>query len=169
VTGLHRVPGFDLLCALLAFAAAFASGCSGAAPRTARAHYERRAREITITTVPLLVKEQERVFPFLRQAFARGGVLENHEVYAFVPSTIVAVEGDTLRLVVINPEDDAHTLVLPGLALAIPGERTTRATYVAPRAGIYPLRCDLPAHAPMMSGQLVVPAPGAVTEPDSGK
>jgi plastocyanin len=123
---------------------------------------------VTITVVPLLVREQERVFPFLHQAFAHGGVLEGHEVYAFVPSTITAVEGDTLHLTVINPEDDAHTLVLPGLALTLPGQTTTRATYVAKAAGIYAFTCDLPAHAPMMWGQLVVLAPEAVRRGGAG-
>jgi hypothetical protein len=147
-------------CASLAVAALLAVGCSGGAPATPRARA--RAREVTITTVPLLVKEQEAQLPFLRSAFGEGGVLEGREVYAFVPSTIVAVEGDTLKLVLINPEDDAHTLVLPGLRVAVPGERTTRVTYVVPRAGVYSFLCDMPSHAPMMSGQLVVLAPGAV-------
>jgi plastocyanin len=120
-----------------------------------------------MTTVPLLVQEQAREFPFLREDFAKGGVLAGHEVYAFVPSTIVAGAGDTLRLVIVNPEDDAHTLALPGLRLALPGQRTTRATYVAPPAGIYPFACDIPSNMPMMSGQLVVLAPAALAGRDS--
>ena len=99
------------------------------------------------------------MFPFLRDAFARGGVLEGHEVYAFAPSTITVIEGDTLRLTVINPEDDLHMLLLPGLTLALPGQQTARATYVAPRAGIYRFMCNVPAHTPMMWGQLVVLSP----------
>lgn len=106
--------------------------------------------------------EQEGELPFLRKAFGKGGVLGGHEVYSFMPSTIAAVEGDTLRLTLINPEDDDHTLVLPGLALALPGERTTHAVYVAKEAGVYPITCNLPAHRPMMWGQLVVLSPLAV-------
>lgn len=111
---------------------------------------------MTITAVPVLVREHERLFPFLEADFARGGVLEGREVYAFVPSTITAIEGDTLHLTVVNPEDDAHTLVLPGLSLALPGQRITRASYVASTPGIFPFVCNLPAHMPMMWGQLVV-------------
>lgn len=72
------------------------------------------------------------------------------------------VEGDTARLALVNPEDDEHTLVLPGRTLTLPPERTTRADYVAPRAGVYPIYCNIPSHLPMMSGQLVVLSPLAV-------
>ncbi len=112
--------------------------------------------------LPDLVHEQEREFPFLKKAFAKGGVLEGHEVYSFMPSTIAAVEGDTLRLTLINPEDDDHTIVLPGLALGLPGGRTTHAVYIAAEPGVYPIACNLPAHRPMMWGQLVVLSPLAV-------
>ncbi len=116
-----------------------------------------------MTTVPLLVKEGRTVYPFLEAAFAKGGVLEGKEVYAFSPSTLVAVEGDTIHFTIVNPEDDVHTFVLPDLALALPAQRITRATYVARRAGIYPIICNVPAHAPMMSGQLIVLSPRAIT------
>ncbi|MFI5371483.1 MAG: cupredoxin domain-containing protein [Candidatus Eisenbacteria bacterium] len=140
-------------------------GCSQPTAMDTSRPYVPRTREITLTTVPMLVHEQEKVFPFLHQAFAKGGVLEDREVYAFVPGTITAVEGDTLQLSVVNPEDDLHTLVMPGLVLALPGGRTTHATYVAPPAGIYPFTCNVPTHMPMMWGQLVVLAPGAIGHP----
>ncbi len=124
--------------------------------------YVPQSREVTITMLPDLVHEQEREFPFLKKAFAKGGVLEGHEVYSFMPSTIAAVEGDTLRLTLINPEDDDHTIVLPGLALGLPGETTTHAVYVAKEPGAFPITCNLPAHRPMMWGQLVVLSPMAV-------
>jgi hypothetical protein len=135
-------------------------GCVGHAG--AGSHYHPQAREITITTVPLLVHEQAKEFPFLAADFARGGVLEGQEVYAFVPSTITAVEGDTLHLTVINPEDDLHSLVLPGLALTLQGQRTVKATYIVPRPGIYAFECNIPSHLPMMAGQLVVLSAEAV-------
>jgi plastocyanin len=137
-------------------------GCGGQAGTVAVPEYVPEAREVTITTVPVLVHEQEHLFPFLHEAFAKGGVLEGREVYAFVPSTITVIEGDTLHLTVINPEDDDHTLVLPGLSMKLPARRTTRASYVARTAGIYAFTCNLPEHMPMMWGQLVVLAPGAV-------
>jgi plastocyanin len=115
-----------------------------------------RAREIVITTVPLLTKELATTYPFLKKDFAAGGVLAGKEVYEFMPSTITVVEGDTLRLTFINPEDDAHSFVMEGLSVAIPGQSETHATYVAAHAGIYDFVCAIPAHLPMMRGQLVV-------------
>lgn len=130
---------------------ACARGAAVAAPR-----YRPRTRAITVTTVPLLVKEQRSVFPFLGAAFAKGGVLDGKEVYAFSPSTLTVVEGDTIHLTLINPEDDVHSFVVPDFAVSLPGNKTTEATYVARRAGIFPILCAVSAHLPMMSGQLVV-------------
>ena len=127
---------------------------NAAAVRTAS--YVPRVRNIAITTVPLLVKEEEKLLPFLKEDFAKGGVLEGKEVYAFSPSTVTVVEGDTIHFTLINPEDDVHSFVLPDLAVSLPGQKTTQATYIAKRAGIYPFVCAIQAHLPMMSGQLVV-------------
>ena len=159
----HAAPGgraprrtrrsLGLLCAMVASAA-----CARAPERAAAraVGYTPRVRDITITTVPLLVKEETGVLPFLASDFAKGGVLEGKEVYAFSPSTVTVVEGDTIRFTLINPEDDVHSFVLPDLAVPLPGQKTTTATYVARRAGIYPFVCAVQAHLPMMSGQLVV-------------
>jgi plastocyanin len=130
--------------------AAVAAACQTAPP------YAPRTRDVVITAVPLLTKEMQAIYPFLKQDFAPGGVLAGKEVYAFVPGTVTVMAGDTLRLTLLNPEDDAHTFVLPGLALALPGQSRTDTTYVAPAPGIYPFYCNLPAHAPMMHGELVV-------------
>ena len=127
-----------------------------AALSAAASRYVPRTREITITTVPLLVKEEQHVLPFLEQDFAKGGVLEGKEVYAFSPSTVTVIEGDTIHFTLINPEDDVHSFVLPDLAVSMPGQRVTKATYVARRAGIFPFVCAVQAHLPMMWGQLVV-------------
>jgi plastocyanin len=129
--------------------------------------YRPRGREITVTAVPLLVKELQGVYPFLEADFAKGGILEGKEVYAFVPSTIVVVQGDTIHFTLMNPTDDEHNFVLPGLEVALPGRQTTHATLVARRAGVFPLVCSIPEHAPMMSGQLVVLAPSAVEDTGS--
>lgn len=118
--------------------------------------YVPRIREITITTVPLLVKEQQSVFPFLKEDFAKGGVLDGKEVYGFSPGSITVVEGDTVHFTFINPEDDLHSFVLPDLVVTLPPQRITTATYVAKRAGIYPFVCSVQSHLPMMAGQLVV-------------
>ena len=79
------------------------------------------SREFTITAVPLLTKEMQRIYPFLAKDFAPGGVLEGKEVYAFEPSALTAYEGDTIRFTLINPEDDQHSFVLlPDLSVSLP-------------------------------------------------
>ena len=142
-----------LVAALLAFAS-----CRRDAPdRTAT--YTPRARAITVTTVPLLVKEQRSLFPFLGPAFDKGGALDGKEVYAFSPSTITVMEGDTIHFHFINPEDDVHSFVLPDFAVSLPGNHVVDTTYVARRVGIYSFECAVASHLPMMWGQLVVLAP----------
>jgi plastocyanin len=118
--------------------------------------YAPRERQFVITAVPLLTKETLAIYPFLREDFARGGVLEGKEVYAFVPSTLTAVEGDTIHFTFVNPEDDAHNFVLSGLSVELPGQSVTRADWRADRAGIFTFACTVPAHTPEMYGQLVV-------------
>ncbi len=130
------------------------------APTAAR--YQPRTRELTVTTVPLLVKEQQSVLPFLKADFAKGGVLDGKEVYGFLPSSLTVVEGDTIHFTFINPEDDQHSFVLPDLVVQLPPQQTTYATYIAKRAGVYPFVCSVPSHLPMMAGQLVVLSPLAV-------
>ncbi len=115
-----------------------------------------RSVDVVITAVPLLTKELAAVYPFLKQDFAAGGVLEGKEVYAFVPSTITVREGDTLRLRLVNPEDDEHTFVLPDLFVKLPGQSVTDARWVARRPGIFNFTCVVPAHLPMMHGEIVV-------------
>ncbi|MGH7603672.1 MAG: cupredoxin domain-containing protein [Gemmatimonadaceae bacterium] len=109
-----------------------------------------------MTTVPLLTKELQTIYPFLGRDFGRGGVLEGKEVYAFSPSSLTVVQGDTIHFTLINPEDDAHTFVLPGLAVNLRPQSTVIADYIARNAGVFEYVCDIPAHSPMMYGQLVV-------------
>jgi hypothetical protein len=135
--------------------------CRGAVPPSVPA-YVPRARTVTITTVPLLVRESGKVFPFLAPDFAPGGVLDGKEVYGFSPSTVTVVAGDTIHFTFINPEDDDHSFVLPDLAVPLPPQQVTTATYVAARPGIYPFFCSVAKHLPMMWGQLVVLAPASV-------
>jgi plastocyanin len=131
-------------------------------PTPAVPSYQPRTRELTVTTVPLLVKEEQSVLPFLKADFAKGAVLDGKEVYGFSPSTLTVVEGDTIHFTLINPEDDDHSFVLPDLAVPLPPQKVTHATYVAKRAGIYPFMCAVASHLPMMTGQLVVLSPASV-------
>lgn len=135
------------------------AGCDRLEKAQPGSAYVPRRRDITVTTVPLLVKEQAGVLPFLKEDFARSGVLDGKEVYAFSPSTVTAIEGDTIHFTFINPEDDLHSFVLPDLVVSLPPQKTTTAVYVAKRRGIYPFVCSVASHLPMMSGQLVVLAP----------
>jgi len=118
------------------------------------------SRAVTVTTVPLLVKEQQSIFPFLRSDFAKGGLLEGMEVYGFSPSTIVSYAGDTLQFTFVNPEDDPHTFVIDApearLAVAIQPQHVANATLVTRTPGIFIFRCTYPNHSRSMWGQLVV-------------
>lgn len=124
--------------------------------KQAAGSYVPQTRRITVTTVPLLVKEQQAVLPFLKEDFAKGGVLEGKEVYGFSPSSITVVEGDTIRFTLINPEDDDHSFVLPDFAVPLAPQKSVDTMYVARRPGIFPILCAVQSHLPMMSGQLVV-------------
>lgn len=135
-----------------------AAGCAQSRPPAA---YTPQVRELTLTTVPLLTKELQKIYPFLRQDFAPGGVLQGKEVYGFFPSTLTVVEGDTIHFTFVNPEDDTHQFVLQGLVVPLPGQSVTHASYVASRAGVFTFACVVPAHLPLMYGQLVV-LPAAV-------
>jgi hypothetical protein len=77
--------------------AAVVVGCSAIGGRPRQPLYVPQGREITVTTIPLLVRESEGKNAFLQSDFAKGGVLEGKEVYAFSPSTITVVEGDMPR------------------------------------------------------------------------
>ncbi len=132
------------------------AACTGGHTMPAGPGYTPVTRTVTITTVPLLVREDQRVLPFLQADFAKGGVLDGKEVYAFSPSSVTVVEGDTIHFVLINPEDDVHSFVLPDMAVSLPPQKTTMASYVAKRAGVFRFLCSIPAHLPMMWGQLIV-------------
>lgn len=149
-------------CSALALALAMALASSCAPPRENVAAYVPRSREMALTAVPLLTKEMRRIYPFLERDFAPAGVLEGREVYAFLPSAVTVVEGDTVHFRFVNLEDDAHTFVLGELAVGLPGQSVTSATWVARRAGIYTFTCNIASHQPSMWGQVIVLAPAAV-------
>jgi uncharacterized cupredoxin-like copper-binding protein len=143
-----RVPGKWLLLFSLAILA-----CEKPAEKP---KYQPRTRELTVTAVPILTKELQTTYPFLVRDFGRGGVLEGKEVYAFLPNSLTVVQGDTIHFTLINPEDDEHNFVLPGLAVTLRPQSTVIADYIARNAGVFEYVCNIPAHSPMMYGQLVV-------------
>lgn len=134
----------------------------GGCGRVPAARYTPVTRQVTITTLPLLVKEQVKLLPFLGADFAPGGVLAGKEVYGFYPSAVTAGVGDTLHFTFLNPEDDAHSFVLGNLVVQLPGQQVTHATWIAPAPGIFPFICAIPSHQPMMRGEIVVLAPAAL-------
>jgi plastocyanin len=157
--GRLAAPGHSL-CALIA---SWLLGACVAPSPTVHSTYQPRTRPATITTVPLLVREQARTFPFLARDFAHGGVLDGKEVYGFSPSTLVAYVGDTLSVTVVNPEDDVHNFVIEDpaeqTAVSLAPQATTRLSIVARAVGIYTFRCTIVTHQPFMNGQLIVLTP----------
>ena len=88
-----------------------------------------RAREIVITTVPLLTKELATTYPFLKKDFATGGVLAGKEVYEFMPSTITVAESDTLRLTfIILKTTRTRSSWMVCRSRSLPSRRPTRHT-----------------------------------------
>ncbi len=156
---MHRSTNAALAATLLLLAA-----CAGEPARPPLPAYAPHTRFVTVTTVALMVKEDAGVLPFLKKDFARGGVLDGKEVYGFMPSTITVVAGDTIHFHFVNPEDDLHNFVLHDFFVKLPGQTIVDTTYVARTPGIYDFACAIPAHLPMMHGQLVVLAPSALGE-----
>lgn len=147
---------------LLSIGMAACVGTGAPASRAASSSYTPQTRLVTVTAVPLLVKELASAYPFLKKDFAPGGMLAGKEVYAFSPSTITVVAGDTVRLTLLNPEDDDHGFVMRDLYVALPPQSRTDTMYVTKNPGIYEFSCSVPGHVPMMHGQLVVLAPERV-------
>jgi hypothetical protein len=69
------------------------------------------------------------------------------EFYRWRPDVLVAFEGDTIVLNVLNPDDDVHGLAIPAFGVdtgpLVMGERATL-RFVADRAGTFLFRCSVP-------------------------
>jgi hypothetical protein len=89
--------GLTILCATALV------GCNSPAGARRETRSLPGAREIVITTVPLLTRELAQTYSFLKPDFAKGGVLDGKEVYSFEPNSITVLEGDTLHLTFISP------------------------------------------------------------------
>jgi nitrosocyanin len=80
-------------------------------------------------------------------------------VKMWIPSTIVAKKGDTVKLKLVNKLPNDHGYSIPGynVAKVVPPEGptgTVELSFTADKAGIFPINCQLhPAH---VAGQLVV-------------
>ncbi len=142
---------------LLVVGCATGVGAAGLA-HPAPAPYSPQTREFTITAVPLAVHEQQDQLDYLKDDFAKGGLLDGKEVYGFSPSSITVYAGDTVNLSLVNPEDDAHTFTINGLNVNVEmkGQATTSVSFVASKPGIYQFVCAEAEHAPYMWGQIIV-------------
>jgi plastocyanin len=147
--------GLTVLVAGCAATAANAAQSSQAAAQTA---YQPQTRTFTVTSVPLAVHEMQGSMDFLQKDFAKGGILDGKEVYGFYPSDLIVYQGDTVNLTLVNPEDDPHTFTITelGVNVEMKAQSTTKASFVASKAGTYQFICAEPEHMPYMWGQLVV-------------
>lgn len=120
--------------------------------------YTPHTRAFTLVTVPLLVKESAATFDFLHKDFAKGGVLDGKEVYAFSPDHLTVYQGDRVDLTIVNPEDDNHTFTLAdfGVNLALPPQATIKGSFIANKVGAFTFYCNIASHMPFMSGELNV-------------
>lgn len=117
-----------------------------------------QTRDFYIAMVPLVVHEQSSIYPFVGKAFAKGGVLDGKEIYAFMPSTTSCFAGDTLNVHLVNPADDPHTFTVVelGKSVTVDGSAMGTITLEALPAGIYTVMCAEAEHMPWMWGQIIV-------------
>jgi plastocyanin len=146
--------------AVIAFAATPLMRVSASGPQ-----YTPQARNMTITAVPLAVHEMQDSLDYLKDDFAKGGILDGKEVYGFYPSTLTVYKGDTLNLTLVNPADDDHTFTVSGLGVdtTMKGKTVTKVSFVVKQAGIFTFYCNEAEHAPYMWGQLIVLPTSAAT------
>lgn len=149
--------GLLIVAVLVAIVTVPALRPSPAAP----AGYTPQVRTFTVTAVPLLVHEMQGVLPYLKKDFGKGGLLQDKEVFGFIPGTIIVYQGDTVRLNLINPTDDDHIIAFAGLAGSVTLKASSRTTvsFVAKQAGLYTVQCVTEEHMPFMYGQIVVLRP----------
>ena len=77
-------------------------------------------------------------------------------VKVWLPESIFAKKGDTVKLKLINKLDAEHGFKIAGVGVekVVAAQATEEVTFKAEKAGIYPISCQL--HPPHVAGQLVV-------------
>ena len=77
-------------------------------------------------------------------------------VKIWVPESIFAKKGDTVKLRLINKLEAEHGFKIAafGIESVVQGESAEKVSFTADKAGIFPISCQL--HPPHVSGQLVV-------------
>lgn len=83
-------------------------------------------------------------------------VVTPQDVKIWEPTSIAVKKGDTVMLQLVNRHADEHGFEIAafGVKEVVPGEKTANVKFVADKAGIFPIKCQLhPAH---VTGQLIV-------------
>ena len=83
-------------------------------------------------------------------------VVTPQDVKIWEPTAIMAKKGDTVMLQLVNRHADEHGFEIAAFNVkeVVPGEKTSNVKFVADKAGIFPIKCQLhPAH---VVGQFVV-------------
>jgi nitrosocyanin len=83
-------------------------------------------------------------------------VVTPQDVKIWEPTSITAKKGDTVMLQLVNRHADEHGFEIAAFNVkeVVPGEKTSNVKFIADKAGIFPIKCQLhPAH---VVGQFVV-------------
>jgi nitrosocyanin len=83
-------------------------------------------------------------------------VVTPQDVKVWEPTSFTAKKGDTVMLQLVNRHADEHGFEIAafGVKEVVPGEKTSNVKFIADKAGIFPIKCQLhPAH---VVGQFVV-------------
>ena len=83
-------------------------------------------------------------------------VVSPQDVKIWEPTSITAKKGDRVSLRLVNKHTDEHGYEIAafGVKEVVAGDRTASVSFVADKAGVFPIKCQLhPAH---VVGQLVV-------------
>jgi len=146
---------------LAAFSRGVFAAADTATPAAAASGAKPQTRDLYVAMIPVLVHEMSSFLPYLTEDFAKGGLLEGKEVYAFMPSTITAYAGDSMSLHIYNPADDPHTFTVVELSqsVTVPGKSVDAMVLKEIPAGIYTLMCAETEHMPFMWGQIVLLQP----------
>lgn len=117
-----------------------------------------QGRHLVISMVPVLTHEFQTFLPYLKNAFAQGGLLDGKELFAFLPAHVSAYVGEPITFDIYNPADDAHTMTFVNLdkTVDVPGHAKASLTLPPLKAGIYDFACLEEEHVPFMWGQLTI-------------
>jgi cupredoxin-like protein len=117
-----------------------------------------QGRHLIVSMVPVLTHEFQTFLPYLKGAFATGGMLDGKELFAFLPAHVAAYAGESLTFDIYNPADDPHTMTFLSLdkTIDVPGHDKATLALGPLAAGIYDFACLEEEHVPFMWGQLTV-------------